>query len=292
MKLSNLRFCALLFFLALSGCANGSRQTAGPARSSNVNSQSPEKQIAALTEHVRNQGQVIHVIVALCDNKYQGIVPVPEAIGNGDDPANNLYWGAGFGVKNFFRKAKDWTLVLEQRNPKEAVLERCLFKHKRRDVYLVADAYRGREIKQGTIDFLRFASGRYVEAVETSVDSKQVKLYVGGAADLIAYVGHDGLMDFSLPEHPQKADERSREAVILACASKQYFERPLRQTGATPLLWTTGLMAPEAYVLKAAVDGWLLDESGEQVRKRAAEAYNRYQHCGMKGAMNLFASGW
>ncbi len=292
MRLSGLLFCTLLGFLALLGCANDGQQTARPARASNVNSQSPDKQVAVLQEPVRNQGRVIHVIVALCDNKYQGIVPVPEKIGNGDDPASNLYWGAGFGVKSFFRKAKDWALILELQNPKHGVLERCIFKHKQREVYLVADAYRGREIKQATIDFLRFASGRYVEAVETSRDSKQSKLYVGGGANLIAYVGHDGLMDFSLAEYPQKADERSQEAIILACASKQYFERPLRRTGATPLLWTTGLMAPEAYVLKAAVDGWLLDESGEQMRKRVAQAYNRYQNCGIKGAMNLFATGW
>ncbi|WP_316785612.1 hypothetical protein [Pedobacter frigiditerrae] len=40
--------------------------------------------------------KTIHVFVALCDNKYQGIVPVPKAIGNGQDPDNNLYWGYQF----------------------------------------------------------------------------------------------------------------------------------------------------------------------------------------------------
>ncbi len=51
-------------------------------------------------------------------------------------------------------------------------------------------------------------------------------------------------------------------------------------------------MAPEAYVLKATLDGWILSEGGEQIRRRAAEAYNKYQRCGLKGAMNLLASGW
>ncbi len=37
--------------------------------------------------------KVIHVFVALCDNKYQGIVSVPASIGNGQDPKTNLYWG-------------------------------------------------------------------------------------------------------------------------------------------------------------------------------------------------------
>lgn len=263
------------------------------ARAQNQSDNPPaQKQSNAVTAPVQNPGRVIHVVVALCDNQYQGIVPVPAAIGNGDDPANNLYWGAGYGVKNFFRKAKDWALLSEVRNPKAAVLERCVFKHKEKNVYIVADAYQGREIRRSTVDFLRFTSGRDVEAIEATVDAQPLRLYAGGGADLVAYVGHDGLMDFSLPEYPQKADERSREAVILSCASKPYFEKPLRQTGANPLLWTTGLMAPEAYVLKAAIDGWIAGESGQKIRRRAAEAYNRYQKCGIRGAMNLFASGW
>lgn len=294
MKPFNLHFYAFLLSVALAGCADGIRQSAGQqkAHAGNEKTESARPQPAAIPEPVQNPGRLIHVVVALCDNKYQGIVPVPESIGNGDDPSRNLYWGAGYGVKNHFRRAKDWMLISEVQNPKEAVLERCIFKHKERDVYLIADAYRGREIRRSTVDFLRFASGRDAEAIEAQLVSKPIRLFAGGAADLIVYVGHDGLMDFSLTEYPQKSDERRREAIILACASKSYFALPLQQTGAAPLLWTTGLMAPEAYVLKAAVDGWMLNEGGQQVRRRAAEAYHRYQKCGMKGAMNLFASGW
>ncbi|HEY6389433.1 MAG TPA: hypothetical protein VIX91_27435 [Candidatus Acidoferrum sp.] len=51
----------------------------------------------------------------------------------------------------------------------------------------------------------------------------------------------------------------------------------MRASEATPLLWTNGLMAPEAYTLKAALDGWILQESKEEIRKRAAAAYAKYQ---------------
>jgi hypothetical protein len=47
--------------------------------------------------------RVVHAFVALCDNKHQGIVPVPAILGNDDDPKNNLYWGAMYGVKTFFK---------------------------------------------------------------------------------------------------------------------------------------------------------------------------------------------
>jgi len=66
----------------------------------------------------------------------------------------------------------------------------------------------------------------------------------------------------------------------------------LRPTGAQPLLWTTGLMSPEAYTLKAALDGWMAGESDEQIKQRAAEAYAKYQKISVKSARRLFVSGW
>jgi hypothetical protein len=248
--------------------------------------QTPPSQPAA-----QNSVPVIHVFVALCDNVNQGIVPVPARLGDGEDAASNLYWGAAFGVKTFFSKSKDWKLVATIRNPQPAILERVVFRHRRDAAYLVADAYRGSEIKQATLDFLEAASGSAGESIEIE-DAAPVKFHLAGSARLVAYVGHDGLMDFSLPHHPRKKDDARRDAIILACASKDYFAAPLKQTGATPLLWTTNLMAPEAYILEKAVDGWLKRESGEQIRARAAQVYHQYQHCGIKGAMKLFATGY
>jgi hypothetical protein len=232
------------------------------------------------------------VVVALCDNQYQGIVPVPPKLGNGDDPGNNLYWGAAYGVKNFFRKSREWRFVSETKNPAPGVLERVIFRNDQSNVFLVADAYRGREIQRATVDFLRFAAGQSTQTLQVQAGSERWTLQTGGGADLVAYVGHDGLMDFTLAETPKRADARGRQAIVLACASKSYFGGPLRQTGAQPLLWTTGLMAPEAYVLKAALDGWSRGEDGEAVRLRAAEAYHRYQKCGLSAARRLFATGW
>ncbi|MCI0485103.1 MAG: hypothetical protein L0229_00605 [Blastocatellia bacterium] len=285
-----LRSFIIIFLLAFTACKGYTEQA---ATTGNSQTKPNAGRSEASNEVVRkNTARVIHVVVALRDNEFQGIVPVPPRIGNGDDPANNLYWGAGYGVKSFFKRASDWKMVSDTRDPKPAVLERVIFKRKDKDVYMVADAYRGREIKQSTIDFLHFAAGGGTESVAVEAGAQPTTIYAGGGADLIAYVGHDGLMDFSLDQYPQKRDDRQRDAVILACVSKSYFNDPLRRTGARPLLWTTGLMAPEAYVLKAAIDGWALNESGEKIRRRAAEAYNKYQRCGMRGALNLFSHGW
>jgi len=239
-----------------------------------------------------NRVPVIHVFVALADNINQGIVPVSASLGNGDNPTTNLYWGAAFGVRTFFSKSKDWQLVSKIANPHTAVLERLVFKHRQRELYMVADAYQGKEISQATRDFLEAASGRAGDVVKVKTAAGETEFNADGSADLVAYVGHNGLMDFKLHAPPQARDDRGRKAIILACASKQYFSDPLKQTGASPLLWTTNLMAPEAYVLSAAFDGWMNKESDEAVRSRAATAYHKYQNCGLKAAHKLFATGW
>ena len=234
------------------------------------------------------QTRTIHVVVALCDNVNQGIVPVPKTLGNGQDAKNNLYWGAAFGVKTFFKNSKEWTLVKTIVNPKDDILERILFKHKTSNTYLLADAYDGAKIKNASIDILDFTAGNKPEKI--ILDS--VILEFGGKSNLIVYIGHDGLMDFQLETTPEKANNKKRETIILACASKNYFSEHIRLTGSSPLLWTTNLMCPEAYTLKAAIEGWILNESNESIRERAAAAYNQYQKCGLKGARNLLVTGW
>ena len=101
--------------------------------------------------------KTIHVFVALFDNKYQGIVPVPAAVGNGQDPDNNLYWGCAAGVRSYFRKSANWAFVKKEKLNGQR-LERVIFKHKKQNYYLVSDAYDGQFIKQCTMDFLESAA--------------------------------------------------------------------------------------------------------------------------------------
>src|SRR5215510_8669695 len=121
-----------LFSAALSSCAT--TNPAGTPATNNATNSQPEK--AAV-----NSVPVIHVFVALADNVNQGIVPVSASLGNGDNAATNLYWGAAFGVRTFFSRNKDWELISVVPNPSARILERCVFKHRRASVLLVADAY-------------------------------------------------------------------------------------------------------------------------------------------------------
>src|SRR5882724_8647813 len=246
----------------------------------------------ALPLAAQSPARTIHVFVALADNKSQGIVPVAAILGNGDDPVHNLYWGSAYGVKTFFSRSGDWELLPALPKPKTEVLERCVFKHKKENIYLIADAYQGKQIKQAIIDFLEAAARMDLEKITVSVGSQKTVIDGRGGADLVAYIGHEGFMDFQLPALPQSKNASRREAIVLACISKSYFAVPLRTAGASPLVWTTGLMAPEAYTLKSAIDGWILKESNGQIRERAAAAYSKYQKCSLNAARRLLVTGW
>jgi hypothetical protein len=238
--------------------------------------------------------RTIHVFVALADNQHQGIVPVAPVLGNGEDGEHNLYWGSAYGVKTFFSRSAEWVRLACDQNPKPAILERCIFKYRSTNVYLIADAYRGIEIKQAIVDFLDSARGRSADTVAMHLqpEGRVVDVPAHGGATLVAYIGHDGLMDFQLPRYSKQNDGAHRQAIVLACSSKQFFRDVVRASGAYPLLWTTGLMAPEAYTLKAALEGWIAGENQQQIRDRAAAAYDKYQKCGFKAAHRLLTSGW
>jgi len=236
--------------------------------------------------------RTVHVFVALADNKNQGIVPVAAKLGNGTDPRNNLYWGSAYGIKTYFARSAEWELISQGQTPKAEVLERCIFKHRHANVFMIADAYQGDKIKQAMIDFLSAAAGAGPAQIKAMDGSREVVLSGHGGANLVAYIGHEGFMDFQLPALPQASGQGHRDAIVLACISKTYFRDALRSAGATPLVWTTGLMAPEAYTLKSALDGWILHENAEAVRSRAASAYSKYQKCSLGAARKLLVTGW
>jgi hypothetical protein len=240
----------------------------------------------------QSRTSVVHVFVALADNQHQGIVPVPARLGNGRDLPNSLYWGAAFGVKSFFRASSDWQLLTCALGPRPAVLERCVFHHRDPDAILIADAYDGARIRDAVSDFVSSAAALRKETLSVTIEGKKLAFSIAGDADLLAYVGHDAFMDFQIPPVLGKTGAHKRQFIVLACASKSFFAQYMRNTQSEPLLWTTGLMAPEAYTLKAALDGWLLSETDEAIRQRAAAAYDKYQKCGLRAAQRLFATGW
>ena len=121
---------------------------------------------------------------------------------------------------------------------------------------------------------------------------KDKVLGINGNGKLLAYIGHNGLMDFSVTEDFANADEKTRDAIMLACISKRYFWGYIQDAGARPLLWSTGLMSPEAYTLHDALESYMQQEPAEAIRTSAANAYSRYQKCSVKASKKLLVSGF
>jgi hypothetical protein len=231
--------------------------------------------------------RVIHVFVALCDNASQRIQPVPPKIGNGDDPPNNLYWGCDDGVKTVFSRSKSWKrLAAGDPDGDGPILERLVFYNKTARAWLIADGYRGREIKKCLTDYLAAMAGTLkVEAV-----AGETKVAAGGAADLVAYVGHDGLMEFNLETPAPAADLKPKTAISVCCISQLLFTKHIEALKATPLLLTTQLMYPAAQTIHESVGGWLAGKDAEACRQLAAAAYAKNQKISIRSAAGVFTT--
>ena len=78
----------------------------------------------------------VRLFVALCDNESQGIVPVPEKIGDGDVPDANLYWGCSDGFGSFFKRSTRWKVKALEEDVSPKILRRMSLSHMAGDVHL------------------------------------------------------------------------------------------------------------------------------------------------------------
>ena len=273
---------ALLILVLGFGCGHSPLHETDETKSTD-----PLKNDKKVEYNVDTTFKTIHIFVALCDNRFQGIVPVPEKIGNGQNPNANLYWGCGYGIRTYFKKSSEWKW-LKTYKLDSIRLERIVFQHVSQKYYLIADAYDGEFIKNCTLDFLNSSSDNLKDTLH--IENKVIGL--AGFSSLIAYIGHDGLMDFEITEKFSNSDGITRDLIILACYSKYYFSQHLKEAQVNPLIWTTGLMCPEAYTIHDALTGYVKGETVPQIRQRAAAAYSKYLHCTEKAVRNLLVTGW
>lgn len=210
----------------------------------------------------------VRVYVALCDNETQGIAPVGEKIGNGDEPDSNLYWGCSDGIAVHFKKTRKWKVTRTEADVSDEVLRRITFKHTEAEIELVAYAYRGSEMMRCLADFEKAAAG--------------------GEFDLVAYIGHNALMDFR-QEPPEGVEENDTEVVVLCCLSEKYFRDRLEALGCRPLVMTSQFMYPGSFILSAAIESWWKGEGLGEIRSVAGRAYAANQKISVREATGIFA---
>jgi hypothetical protein len=214
--------------------------------------------------------KTIRVFIALCDNKTQGIQPVGAKIGDGDVPDDNLYWGCTDGFGSYFKHSKEWKLLKAESDVSDIVLRRMTLRHGSGKMTLTAEAYRGSAMKKCLEDF------------ESAVAS--------GEYDLVAFIGHNGLMDFTLQE-PKVPEIRPKhtDAIVLCCMSQRYFRPRLEHEQVRPILLTQQLMYPGAFILHDVLQVWIDHGSPEEMRAAAGRAYARNQKISVKAATGIFA---
>jgi len=229
----------------------------------------------------------VRIIVCLADNTYQGIVPTTAKLGNGQDPSNNLYWGALYGLKTHFKNHDMWrtgSVSKDQTGQPDYILDSASFGLKQPpfsndQCFVAAQAWDGKYMKQ---------------AIQYFYDSLAQS---DGGPDLTIFVGHNGLMDFPLfapiPSAETKARnlERKRAAMVFACNSADYFTDTTRNYGVNPAVMTHGLMAPEAYSIEPAIRAWFKGKSNTDIRRDAAAGYAKYQKIPVRNARRLFGAG-
>jgi hypothetical protein len=218
-------------------------------------------------ESTQAETKRIHVFVALADNEHQGISKVPPKIGNGDDAANNLYWGTTDGFKSVFGRSKAWKLEKTEENPTPQILERRSYRHTSKDCVLVAEAWRGKNIHPCLAAF--FANLRNRQS------------------DLSAFIGHNGLMDGPLTVSPLDTAS-STDAIVLCCRSAGWFKSYLEALKARPVLTTEQFMYPGSFLLRDSLDVWLRDGPRSDIRMAAARAYAANQNISVKAAEGVF----
>lgn len=247
---------------------------------------------ASLTKKVSaKKPLVVHVLVPLCDNEHQGIVPTSASLGNGLSLKSNLYWATSKGMKRYFKEQSDWKLLFSHKDPSANILERVVFKKtyaSGTSVIMVADAYRGDRMKACLQDYFKALAGDKKD----SVKNEGLAYGIYGHADLVAFNGHNGLMDEQVTV-PQAKNNRSIDAVAIACYSKSYFNDEFKKVNAYPLVTTTHLLYPGAPVMEYIIDSWANLKDAEKVRWAAGDAYLKMKpKSGHNGAHRLFASGW
>lgn len=260
----------------------------------------------ALTNKIKNgKALVVHAFVPLCDNENQGIVPTSPSLGDGMNLSTNLYWATSYGMWKYFKNDIKWEYIYKATQEdydslkplSEHVLMRAIYRQTTASgttIYLVCDAYRGDRMEECLEDYFSALASGYVDTLtiyESMAEDSTLVIFGAGLADLIAFNGHNGLMD-TYPEIAEGTGP-TKDAVAIACISESFFLTAFEKTRSYPLVTTTSLLYPGAAVLDEIITAWANGENGEQCRLAAGQGYkNMKDKYSLEACQRMFSSGW
>lgn len=232
---------------------------------------------------------IVHAFVALYGynkEKYDGMAIWED----GMDPNTNLYWGSGYGFRTYFKRYDNWELVHQEQNISDTVLERLIFKKtfsNNAEVYLIADAYIGYEMKTCLKNYFDALTEQNLD----SITLNGITIAANGNANLIVFNGHNGLMDNWVEPNYQKCS-RLKETAVIACYSGLYFTPYLVNCYTYPLMITKELIPAEAYILSSIIEAWALLKTENEIIDSVLEKYCSIHNYRKDQIKYMFKSGW
>jgi hypothetical protein len=244
--------------------------------------------LAGLTERVvanlaADQPLSVVVHVPLCDSS---IIACGNAkLGDGNNPATNLYWATtpGFG-RWFARKGSGWKRVSET---SETGDEDVLLVHTWERKLPAPAAWR----RAGAP--ARFTTRIEVRAWRGTAIDRALAAYAAdlhaGKVHLVAWVGHNRLMDVASFTWPAPA-KVATGAIAIACHTAAYMEERVPAATRVPLLMTRDFLFANAAPLEAAVLAFAAGGDYARIREAAAAAYAAVQQRDLRRVRGAFTN--
>lgn len=228
---------------------------------------------------------VVQVHVPLCDNRV--LRCGGHGLGDGDAPRHNLYWGTSGGFVGWFgRKGSGWRLLHVDAGDGDEVLERRVWRRR----VVPGGAWRRRGVRQ-PFDVIVVALAWRGTAIDAALEAYVADLYggaprvvdgvrAGGAAHVVAYVGHNRWMDrdpydFAAARRRGGAPARPKGTIAVACHTAAYLAGAVPGPARVPLLMTRDFLFAGAHSFEGAVGAFADAGSYAAIRRAAAGAYAR-----------------
>jgi hypothetical protein len=261
--------------------------------------------LAGLTDRViadvaAGKPLVVEVHVPLCDNT---IIRCGNAkLGDGDNPDTNLYWSTtpGFG-EWFARKKSGWKRVAKRTDTGDRdILALHVYRRTvatpaawqkrgapaKLEIDIVIHGWRGKAIDRALAAYAADVSG---SSARTITLDDGTKLDAGGAAQIVAWVGHNRLMDLDGYAWPEPGTQK-KGTIAIACHTAAYMEDEVPAATRVPLLMTRDFLFANAAPLEAAVLSFAAGGGYADIRLASATAYAGVQERQVKQVYGAFTN--
>lgn len=247
---------------------------------------------------------VVMAHVPLCDNRI--LRCGSKRMGDGDNPDTNLYWNTDEGFLGWFgRRGSGWRAVdVKEAGAPADVLETRVW-HRRVaatgawrahgvtdpiDVYLVVYAWRGTAIDATLAAYLDDVYGDTPREV-TLADG--TTLHAGGASTIVAWVGHNRLMDVEPIDWAARAAHATaapKGVIAEACQTAPYMAAEVSSPARVPLLMTNDFLFAGAHAFEGVATAFARGGTLSEIRTLATAQYAAGEHQTVRHVGRVFTN--